>query len=407
MSQNNDAKMDLNAFIKKYWKFLCLVAAIVVVVIIVVVVAVSKNKSADNSESLYDTQTGEELYQVDANSQINDLITNYYTYYANGDTDSIAAIATPLSDKEASFIQMYSQYVESYNNISCYTKSGLADGDYLVSAYVEIKFNGIETLAPGLDFFYVQTNDDGSYYINNLYCQYNQMINRELPLDETIEDLITQFEDQSDVIALSADVTTKYEEAINADEALSTMVNTTIRDAYTAWAQAQQEETEVPQETEAVTETPAETEAEAEPTTTTVYTIDRVNVRDAADTSGNLLGTIDAGTAVTMIGDGGNGWAIVDYNGTNAYIKSDYLSVEAPAATGTDTSSDSGDTSAAGETITISETCNIRASMSSDGEKVGTAYPGEQVTVVESYAEGWTKVTWNGKTGYIRSDLLK
>jgi hypothetical protein len=26
---------------------------------------------------------------------------------------------------------------------------------------------------------------------------------------------------------------------------------------------------------------------------------------------------------------------------------------------------------------------------------------------VMSYAEGWTKVTWKNKTGYIKTDLLK
>ena len=40
-------------------------------------------------------------------------------------------------------------------------------------------------------------------------------------------------------------------------------------------------------------------------------------------------------------------------------------------------------------------------------DKVGVAYAGEKVTVVMSYAEGWTKVTWKNKTGYIKTDLLK
>jgi len=26
---------------------------------------------------------------------------------------------------------------------------------------------------------------------------------------------------------------------------------------------------------------------------------------------------------------------------------------------------------------------------------------------VMSYAEGWTKVTWKNKTGYVKTDLLK
>ena len=62
---------------------------------------------------------------------------------------------------------------------------------------------------------------------------------------------------------------------------------------------------------------------------------------------------------------------------------------------------------AEGTVITLQETTNIREKMSTDSEKVGVAYPGEKVTVIMSYAEGWTKVKWNGKTGYIRTDLLQ
>ena len=50
---------------------------------------------------------------------------------------------------------------------------------------------------------------------------------------------------------------------------------------------------------------------------------------------------------------------------------------------------------------------NIRSGMSENDSKIGTAFSGEKVTVVMSYAEGWTKVTWNGQTGYIKTSLLQ
>ena len=52
----------------------------------------------------------------------------------------------------------------------------------------------------------------------------------------------------------------------------------------------------------------------------------------------------------------------------------------------------------------LSNTTNIRSSMSETADKVGVAYAGEKVM---SYAEGWTKVTWKNKTGYVKTDLLK
>ena len=45
--------------------------------------------------------------------------------------------------------------------------------------------------------------------------------------------------------------------------------------------------------------------------------------------------------------------------------------------------------------------------MSETSDRIGTAYSGEKVTVIMSYAEGWTKVKWNGKEGYIKSEYLQ
>ena len=86
------------------------------------------------------------------------------------------------------------------------------------------------------------------------------------------------------------------------------------------------------------------------------------------------------------------------------YIKSEYLSAAAPESTSETAAAGS---LAEGTVIELSNTTNIRSTMSETADKVGVAYSGEKVTVVMSYAEGWTKVTWKNKTGYIKTDLLK
>ena len=50
-----------------------------------------------------------------------------------------------------------------------------------------------------------------------------------------------------------------------------------------------------------------------------------INVRDAASTDGNILGTIQRGEAVNVTEEK-DGWSTVDYNGQTGYIKSEYLS---------------------------------------------------------------------------------
>ena len=59
-----------------------------------------------------------------------------------------------------------------------------------------------------------------------------------------------------------------------------------------------------------------------------------------------------------------------------------------------------------GKVLTASKGYNVRKSMSEDAERIGTTAVGDEIKVVLSYAEGWTKVEWNGTTGYIRTDLL-
>ena len=203
------------------------------------------------------------------------------------------------------------------------------------------------------------------------------------------------------------------------------MISTTIPNAITEWAGtivSQNTETEsteqAPEETteSEQTETPEEnTEQPAEDTPTqgepdTVYAVDTVNVRAAADTESDKIGTLEKGTALTRTGTDGE-WSVVNYNGQTGYIKTEYLTTK-----NSDSDSDNGGNEeqtttsnfiAEGTVITLSDSINIRSGMSENDSKIGTAFCGEKVTVVMSYAEGWTKVTWNGQTGYIKTSLLQ
>lgn len=59
-----------------------------------------------------------------------------------------------------------------------------------------------------------------------------------------------------------------------------------------------------------------------------------------------------------------------------------------------------------GTVLTANDGYNVRKSMDETSELVGTTAVGDSIKVILSYAEGWTKVEWNGNTGYIRTDLL-
>ncbi|MCI5918735.1 MAG: SH3 domain-containing protein [Roseburia sp.] len=406
-------------FCKKNIRYIT--AGVLFVVLVIVLAQCTNPKDKKDAQNVIETEQTEvsdttaQEYEVDANPAINELINNYYTAYANGDIATLSTLASPISANEQSYIGVFSQYVEGYQNISCYTKKGADDTSYLVSVYMEMKFVGVDTLAPGLDFFYVRTNPDGSLYIDNLYSQYNYA-NQENALDANIQSLITQFEQEDDVVALQQDVQAKYESALAADPNLSNMISTTLKDAIASWVTSvtsqstETTETETPQEETPQEETPQEetpqeeTPQEPQVTTETVYTTSKVNVRSAADENSDKLGTAEGGTSFTRTGTDGD-WSIIDYNGSTGYIKSEFLTTDAPAQS-TDAGTAAGDI-AEGTVITLTASTNIRSSMSETADKVGVAFAGEKVTVVMSYAEGWTKVTWNGKEGYVKTELLQ
>lgn len=410
-------KDDIAVFFKKNWRYFAAVALFAVLVVIMVRFSSSADK---DSEDGMDTELEGTLpsYEVDAVPKVNEMITRYYTACAAGDIDEVKAVAAPVSDNELSHIVMMSQYAESYQNIVCYTKPGLEEGSYLTLVSVDLKFVNVDTPAPGLEFFYVRTNDNGNFYIDNAYSSYNRM-HKELETDEAVNALIREFESQKDVTALQAEVQKRYEEAVAADTSLMNMVTVTLADAYNQWAisvaeAAPQEPGTETQDTEAPsTEEPVTPDTPQEPQQTdngvtasepqTLYATDTVNVRQQPNESSEILTKLEVGAGITVNGSTADGWSQVDYNGTTGYVKSEYLAAEAPAV------QEPADVSgpAPGSTVQLTNTINIRSSMSETASKVGVAYAGDSVVVEMNYAEGWSKVTWNNKSGYAKTEFIK
>ncbi|MCD7981098.1 MAG: SH3 domain-containing protein [Clostridiales bacterium] len=404
---------------------------VIVIVVIVVIVAVCvltwalRQRASKNAEANKEQPVSSQEYETDAYEEINELISSYYACYAAGDTDGIVQYAYPMSDTEKSYIQMYSAYVDSYENVVCYTKTGADDSSWIVSAAFDVKFTDVETAAPGMDFFYVRTSESGTVYIDNIYSPFN-LLYQENALDQEIVQLIQTYEASDDVIALQAGVQTNYEQALEQDEALRTLVEGTLADAVSAWqseyeaaqqqkaeeaAQQVEEETAAEEqaaaEAEAEAQAAAEAEAEAAASDTTetenkawVYVTETVYIRESPDESSAVISSATAGSQIRQLAVTANGWSKVKDGDQVGYIKSEYISTEETTA------ASSAATLTEGTTIRLTASVNIRSSMSESSERVGLAYSGETVTVVMSYSEGWTKVTWNGKTGYIRTDIL-
>ncbi len=346
-------------------------AGLITVLIAVLVLASNKNNEAAQAAGSEETETAQNTYDVNTNEEIRELIRSYYDAYAVGDTAALEQIVKPLSDEEKGFVAMFSEYVDEYENLTCYQKQVPGENSYMVNAAVDILFSGVDTPAPGLDFFYVETNEDGSLYINNLYCQFNSMMEVD-PVNPKTQSMIEDYEEQMDVVLLKESVQKRYESAVMADPALGELISSTIRDAYTSWA-TEPDETEgivtAAVETEAIESEAPEPETETEPVTETET---ETETEEETETETETE------------------------KETEAVKETEEKETEGPAAI----------TFSPGEKIMIKSAVSVRMEMSENAKKVGAAHEGDTVKVIQSYAEGWTKVEWKGKTGYIRSDLL-
>jgi len=422
----------IGPFFKVLWnniikyKFYCLAGLIVIVAAIILIVAFA----GKSSKSVSDPMAGlEKKFKINKYKEVNELINNYHLDYASGDVDALQEIATPFSDAELSYIKFFSQYIEGYDNIKVYTKQGLAEGSYLVSVTMDMKFVDINTPAPGLEFFYVETNEDGEVYINNLYSAFNAA-NEEMSMDSSVSALISAYEASDDVQELAANIESDCAGAFASDPSLKSFVNTKLQTEIATWAvdyvasveqnkikdaeQAAADEEQAKQE--AIAQAAAEDEAELEDVKTNAS---NVNVRKEPDKESEKLGTLGKGEMIIRYSFTEDGWSKIEFNGSKGYVRSEYLDVvtpdgEKPQTEEAEADDDNAETTTtptkdlkAGDEVTVNDSINIREKASTDSSKVATIYAGDKISIVSAPKNNWVKVKYKGKEGYIRMDVLK
>lgn len=375
---NKETLDNIKQFCTENKKYVGVAGVLVgLILILIVVVAGGNNGRQSNTETGSQTEISvkdfefEKDYTNDAKDDISTLLADYYKAYVGDDLDTLGKLATPMSDNEKSYIGVVSQYYESVNDITPYTKNGLKKGSYFVSVKNSIKFTGVDTQAPTLDFFYIETGKDGKLFINNVYSNFNRTY-CENELDDDIMELISKYTASSEFADLHEEVQKEYEQALSTDANLKTMLETTLTGAIKQWytssgianlkkddADTQNTEADTQQADDAAqnsdqqatdanagqttdanagqttdqqaTDANAENQQPAEqpqaPAEYQVVTKDVVKVRDGASTDAKELGLLKEQVTLTAYGTEGD-WTIVSYSaGTNgrAYIKTENL----------------------------------------------------------------------------------
>lgn len=393
---------------------------LVVCVLITVLVAVSANQRdalekeaeqaamAVNTEEVGSSVEGLEspVFELEENAypDINNLVRTYYDAQAAGDMEAISKLNTYLNDIEKIRVQELSKYIESYPVLNVYTKPGLTENTYVAYVYSEVKFADMEQELPGMQTYYIGQDENGDYFINDG------------TYDDAIWSYIKDVTLQDDVVDLNNKVVVEYNDLLAEDEELSDFiaylkekinedVGEILAQAETAdTAQgAQEQETEEAQADEGQTDTVVKT----------VRATDVVNIRSSDSEEADKIGKAQIGEEFTLLEERGNGWSKIEYNGADAFIKSDYLeavseeTVEASAETTQEQEAEPDAAQTASGTVKVKESVRIRKSASTDGEVLGTAYAGEEFPLLMKQADGWSKIEYKGQTAYVKSDYVE
>ena len=129
-----------------------------------------------------------------------------------------------------------------------------------------------------------------------------------------------------------------------------------------------------------------------------------VRMRKGAGTSYSIIGTYDKGTKMTVTGANGN-WYAVKYNGKTGYVSGDYMTLSATSKSGSTGSSSTSSTTKYTGKITGSDV-RMRKGAGTSYSIVGTYAKGTKMTITGS-KNGWYKVSYNGKTGYVSGDYMR
>jgi len=419
MNTSNNTILDFFEALKKWlvkYSKIVLPVILVVCVGLTIVIAINANKrKVEQEEAVVAPEENTEEAQVevadvplekDAIPEINELFNTFYTAMVEGDTDAMKDLLAYQDAEEILRVKETGKYLESFSSMEVYTKPGPRENTYIAYVYVDLKFFDYEKAVPGMRTYYVCTNEDGSFYINN----------NGIESDEVLQ-YIRKLHLQGDVIDLNNKVTADYNNMVAEDAKLPDFLlalNDEIETNVLAALAHAEENGDAENET-AMEETPEETAAEETQTVVTkVKTTDVVNIRTSDSEKADKLGKAAVGDEFELLEEKGNGWSKVRYNDSEAYIKSEFLEPsETQAASNEEQTEEeeepeqTADNTATTGTVTVQETVKIRKGASTSSEQIDTVYAGAKLEVIMKQADGWTKIKYNGQTAYVKSDYVK
>lgn len=138
---------------------------------------------------------------------------------------------------------------------------------------------------------------------------------------------------------------------------------------------------------------------------TGTVTADSLRLRSAASTSSSTLAQAPKGSTVTVEENMGNGWYKVTYGSKIGYMSSEWLNV-VPVDTAAVVPAGTAAAGPIGTAVVTADSLRLRSEASTGASTLAQASKGSTVTVEEDAGNGWYKVTYGGKTGYMSGEWL-
>ena len=384
-----------------------------VAVLITVAVAHKANSMASesalivNKASMGEVKEIEEIKMEECKDQkIIDLVNSYYQAQAEGNKDVVNSIYKGLDDTQGLKAEAISQFIEKYESITVYTKPGPVPNSYIAYVYNMVKLVDYDKALPGLETLYICTDENGELYFD----AYSE--------DKMIIDYIKSLSVQSDVIDLNNKVASEYNEMINADENLAAQLTAMRKDLQAAMGEAMVNQATGDASADDAGEAASEeTSQEPEaPTTHTIKAKEVVKIRKGDSTDTEELGKTEAGQELVEIEAQPNGWSKIEYNGGEAFVKTEFFDRiddqtdngqnDTSDATESDNAADSADGKTGNKKIK-NDAVNLRKGQGTDSAVLACLDKGVTVNVIENSDNGWSKVEYQGQTGYIKTEFIE
>ncbi|CEQ22204.1 mannosyl-glycoprotein endo-beta-N-acetylglucosamidase [[Clostridium] sordellii] len=141
-----------------------------------------------------------------------------------------------------------------------------------------------------------------------------------------------------------------------------------------------------------------------------VVNVDNLNMRNGASTSYRVIMKLNKGTVIEIISES-NGWTKIKHDGRIGFVASKYLS---PIENNNQTTKPEQQPNvpvqpqvSVGKTkVVVATSLNVRSGPSTGNSVIGSLKNNEKVEVI-SESNGWSKIKYNGKEGYVSSTYLK